>query len=279
MKTTPHLLQQAGVTSREGISAMSDSTGTLVPFNYGEAQVRVVTIDGEPWFVLADLCRVLSLTNPSMVADRIEADALSTAEVTDAIGRKQSARIVSEPGMYEVIFLSRKPEAREFKRWITGTVLPEIRRTGSYGTPAFDPASLSRQEILRLALNAEEERLALETENKVLAPKAEAYDDFLDATGKYGVGAVAKMLGSSQNKLFRDLRNAGVFIAKGPMRNTPYQKYMHHFEVKAHTFDRSNGEQGTSYTTYVQPSGIDFIRRKLGLMSIDPLPMSEAVAS
>lgn len=140
--------------------------------------------------------------------------------------------------------------------------------------PSFDPASLSRQEILRLALNAEEERLALETKNQELTPKAEAYDEFLDATGKYGVGAVAKMLGSSQNKLFRDLRNAGVLIAKGPMRNTPYQKYMHHFEVKAHTYERSSGEQGTSYTTYVQPSGIDFIRRKLGLLAIDPVPAS-----
>ncbi|ODQ97280.1 hypothetical protein BFG51_11460 [Dietzia alimentaria] len=167
----------------------------------------------------------------------------------------------------------RKPETAAAQAYFA------VRTREAETLPAFDPASLSRQEILRLALNAEEERLALEAENKALAPKAEAYDDFLDATGKYGVGAVAKMLGSSQNKLFRDLRNAGVFIAKGPMRNTPYQKYMHHFEVKAHTFERSNGEQGTSYTTYVQPSGIAFIQRKLGLLAIDPLPMSEAVAS
>ncbi len=141
--------------------------------------------------------------------------------------------------------------------------------------PSFDPATLTRQEILRIALNAEEERLALEAENQVLAPKAEAYDSFLDATGKYSVGAVAKMLGTSQNKLFRDLRNAGVFIAKGGMRNTPYQQYLHHFEVIGHEYERSNGEPGCSYTTYVQPSGIDFIRRKLGLPSIDPQPAQQ----
>lgn len=135
---------------------------------------------------------------------------------------------------------------------------------------SFDPATLTRQEILLIALNAETERLALEAENKQLAPKAEAYESFLDTTGKYGVGAVAKMLGTSQNKLYRDLRNAGVLIPKGSMRNTPYQKYMHHFEVRAHEYERSNGEPGCSYTTYVQPSGIDFIRRRLGLPSIDP---------
>ena len=112
----------------------------------------------------------------------------------------------------------------------------------------------------------------------MLAPKAEAYDSFLDATGKYGVGAVAKMLGKSQNWLFRELRNRDVFIAKGSMRNTPYQKYMHHFEVIPHEYERSNGELGCSYTTYVQPSGIDFIRKRLGLPTIDPLPLDGGAA-
>ncbi|WP_241008416.1 phage antirepressor KilAC domain-containing protein [Corynebacterium diphtheriae] len=121
-------------------------------------------------------------------------------------------------------------------------------------------------------MNAETERLALEAKNKELEPKADAYDSFLDATGKYPVGAVAKMLGMGQNKLFRELRNRGVLISKGAMRNTPYQQYMHHFEVKAHEYERSSGEMGCSYTTYVQPSGIDFIRRKLDLPTIDPLP-------
>lgn len=136
-----------------------------------------------------------------------------------------------------------------------------------------DVSAITRLEIAQMLVNAETERLALEAENKALAPKADAYDTFLDTTGKFNVGAVAKMLGTSQNKLFRDLRNAGVLIAKGAMRNTPYQQYMHHFEVKAHEFERSNGELGCSYTTYVQPSGIDFIRRKLALTSIDPQPL------
>lgn len=139
--------------------------------------------------------------------------------------------------------------------------------------PAINGADISRLELIQIALNAETERLALEAENKELAPKAEAFDTFIDATGKYSVGAVAKMLGTSQNKLYRELRNAGVLIAKGSMWNTPYQQYMHHFEVKAHEYERSSGETGCSYTTYVQPSGIDFIRRKLNRTSIDPMPI------
>lgn len=137
--------------------------------------------------------------------------------------------------------------------------------------PTVNGAELTRMELIQIAMNAETERLQLEAKNKELEPKADAYDEFIDATGKYNIGTVAKMFGKGQNWLFRELRNAGVLISKGAMRNTPYQQYMHHFEVKAHTFERSNGEQGVSYTTYVQPSGIQFIQRKLNLSSIDPM--------
>lgn len=106
---------------------------------------------------------------------------------------------------------------------------------------------------------------ALEARAAIDAPKVEAYDAFMDADGTYSIGAVAKMVGLSQNKMFDRLRNEGVLIAKGAMRNTPYQQYMHHFTVKAYDYERSNGDRGTGYTTRVQPSGVDFIRRKLSL--------------
>lgn len=102
-----------------------------------------------------------------------------------------------------------------------------------------------------------------------LTPKAEAYDHFMEADGTYSVGSVAKMLGLSQNKLFDQLRNVGIIIAKGAMRNTPYQNYMHHFSVKAYEFERSDGTRGTSYTTRVQPSGVDFIRKKLNIPTLE----------
>ena len=135
--------------------------------------------------------------------------------------------------------------------------------------PQAPRGELSRLELLQMAMDAEKERLALEEKNRELEPKAEAYDSFMDATGKYSVGAVAQMLGMGQNKLFRELRNRKVFIASGPRRNTPYQSYLHHFEVIAHEFEKKNGETGCSYTTYVQPSGIDFIRKKLNLTNLE----------
>lgn len=131
---------------------------------------------------------------------------------------------------------------------------------------------LSKLEALQMAIESEQARIqeqkareAVETYARELEPKADAYDRFLDADGSYSVGAVAKMLGLSQNKLFDRLRGVGVLIAKGHMRNTPYQKYMHHFAVNAYEFERSDGTRSTSYTTKVLPSGIEFVSRKLGI--------------
>ncbi|MFJ2298108.1 BRO-N domain-containing protein [Oerskovia paurometabola] len=113
-------------------------TTDLTPFDFDGQAVRVVTIDGEPWFVLADLCAVLDIGNPSMVAARIDEVNLSQAEVQNSRGQRRQTFVVSEPGMYEVVIRSDKPDAVRFRRWITSDVLPAIRKTGSYGPGALD---------------------------------------------------------------------------------------------------------------------------------------------
>lgn len=206
---------------------------------------------------------------PRMVAYGFEEGkdyASKNRRVQDSLGREREAtdHIISLDMAKEISMIQRTEKGKQARQYFI-----ECERQAKL--PHIDGNSITRMELIQIAMNAETERLALEAKNKELEPKADAYDEFIDATGKYNIGAVAKMLGKGQNWLFRELRNRGVLIAKGAMRNTPYQQYMHHFEVKAHTFDRSNGEQGVSYTTYVQPSGINFIRKKLGLTSIDPL--------
>lgn len=175
-----------------------------------------------------------------------------------------------EHAMLLMTYMRNTPTIRAFKKNLIKAFVDMEAQLAA--KPTFDPSTLTRADILQIALNAEEERLALEAKNKELSPKAEAYESFIDAEGKYSVGAVAKMLGMGQNKLFRELRNTGVLIAKGHMYNTPYQQYMRHFEVKARTITHSDGRESVKHTTYVQPSGIDFIRKKLGLSTIDPLP-------
>ena len=102
-------------------------------FNSEEfGEIRTVTIDGEPWFCLADICRALELGNVSQVKTRLNQDGVITNEVIDSIGRKQIANFVNEPNMYRLIFQSRKESAERFTDWVTTEILPSIRRTGSY---------------------------------------------------------------------------------------------------------------------------------------------------
>lgn len=109
-----------------------------MPFTYVNTTVRVVVIDGEPWFVLADLCVVLAISNVGNVADRLDQVNIRRADVENARGQMRQTVVVNESGMYEVVIRSDKPEAVAFRRWITGEVLPQIRRTGQYGIPELD---------------------------------------------------------------------------------------------------------------------------------------------
>lgn len=190
---------------------------------------------------------------------------LKNERVQDSLGRERDAigHIISLDMAKEISMIQRTDKGKQARQYF-------IDCEKRANAPQVNGAELTRLELIQIAMNAETERLQLEAKNKELEPKADAYDSFMDTTGKYSVGTVAQMLGMGQNKLFRELRNRKVLIASGSRRNTPYQHYLHHFEVLAHEYEKKNGEQGCSYTTYVQPSGIDFIRKKLGLASIDP---------
>lgn len=101
-------------------------------WNYEGAEVRTVQIDGEPWFVLADICRELEISHVKDTATRIDEDDLGQTEVIDRMGRSQKAWIINESGLYAVILRSDKPQAKPFRKWVTSVVLPSIRKHGSY---------------------------------------------------------------------------------------------------------------------------------------------------
>ena len=97
-------------------------------------QIRVVERDGEPWFVAADVCSVLDLSNPTIAVSRLDEDERAKFN----LGRQGDATIVNEPGLYTLVLGSRKPEAKAFKRWITHEVLSSIRKTGIYSNRESD---------------------------------------------------------------------------------------------------------------------------------------------
>lgn len=121
---------------------------TLQTFDFNEAPVRVLLRDDQPWFVAADVCRVLELTNTSKACDTLEDDEKGLTN-GDTPGGSQQLLVISESGLYALIFKSRKPEAKKFRKWVTADVLPAIRRSGGYSLPVDGIEQLSLLRFVR----------------------------------------------------------------------------------------------------------------------------------
>ncbi|WDH80167.1 phage antirepressor KilAC domain-containing protein [Microbacterium esteraromaticum] len=166
-------------------------------FTYEGTRVRVVVVDGDPWFVLGDLTRVLGLTQ--FRTDRLDGDVIRNHPIADSTGRSQMTNIVSEAGMYEVVIRSDKPEAVAFRRWITHEVVPSIRRTGSYAVPE------TREQLLaRAVIEANTAISEAHQQIEALTPRAEAWDEFADAGTDYAVADAAALLNRAGIQTGRD---------------------------------------------------------------------------
>ena len=178
----------------------------LVPFSFESAPVRIMDRDGHPWFVLADLCRILGLSNPTKAAAALDDDEKMTLTITEGHsgqrGGAQMQVIVCESAMWKLVLRSRKPEAKRITRWMTSVVMPSIRRTGQYGKPApaidvHDPHFMrTLVEQLAEARSEDADRIA------ELEPQAEALRRIADTEGLLCVTDAAKVLDVQPRKLF-----------------------------------------------------------------------------
>lgn len=110
---------------------MTASTA-ITPFVFGgEHVVRVMDRDGQPWWILKDICEVLGIGHVATVGRRLE-DEEKGVVLANTLGGPQEVTVVNEPGLYRVIMRSDKPVARSFQRWVFHEVLPQIRKTGAY---------------------------------------------------------------------------------------------------------------------------------------------------
>lgn len=119
-------------------------------------EVRAQEIQGEPWFVLKDVCDVLGIKNAREAAKRLDEDDVGQTDVVDRAGRMQNMSIINESGLYTTIIRSDKPQAKAFRKWITGEVLPSIRKTGGYQADRPGAAVLPHRWMKRGTILAEE---------------------------------------------------------------------------------------------------------------------------
>lgn len=239
-------------------------------------EIRTAGNADNPMFCLADVARVLGLKTSKLV-QRLSDDVLSKYPISDSLGREQVTNFINEDGLYDVILDSRKPEARQFRKWVTGDVLPSIRKTGGYiATTQEDTPELIMARALQVAqatitkhqqmLEQANERIALqEQEIKQQAPKVKYVDDVLQSVNTYTSTQMAKELELRHaEQLHAILREKGVmFKQSGQWLLTSKYSGKGYTKPRTHQFTRNDGSVGTNTTTVWTEKGRAFLHHIL----------------
>ena len=235
--------------------------------------LRVIEQDGEPWMVGKDVAQALGYSNPrKALADHVDQeDKLQGDGVTirDSIGREQTATLINESGLYSLVLSSKLPGAKRFRRWVTGEVLPSIRKDGGYikTAPGMTDADIMAKAILLAQKTIEGQKAQIAE----MTPKAIFADAVSASSTSILVGDLAKLIRQNgfdigQNRLFDWLRNSGYLIrAKGMSWNMPTQRSMDMglFEVKETSITHSDGHISVNKTVKVTGKGQIYFVNKL----------------
>jgi anti-repressor protein len=236
----------------------------LIQFDFKGNPINVILhLDGEPWFIADEVCEILELSNTSQSVGRLDDDEKLIYTLYMS-GQNREVLLINESGLYSLIMTSRKPKAKEFKKWVTAEVLPSIRKTGSYSinkqpdmrVALSDPATLRS-----MLLSFTEEVIFLKAMIQEQAPKVEFYDAATEAVNCQTVQQTAKTLNIGPNKLFEFLRKERILMNN----NLPYQQFIDakHFCVVNKPYTDRRGEQRISTRTLVTGRGLVLIQKRL----------------
>lgn len=245
--------------------------------------VRTLAINDEPWFVGKDVAVALGYENTAKALrdhvdeeDKKMGERNVTPSIKDSLGREQYPVLINESGLYSLVLSSKLPSAREFKRWITHDVIPDIRQHGAYMTEeAIERAITEPDFLIRLATQLKEERAArqeAEMQIEVQKPKVIFADAVSSSHTSILVGELAKILRGNgieigQRRLFNWLREHGYLIKRqGTDYNMPTQRAMELglFEIKEGSYINGSGVNIITKTPKVTGKGQQyFINRFL----------------
>lgn len=238
---------------------------SIETFNHEQFGIlRTVTDESEPLFVAADVCKALGHTNASMALARLDDDEKAKLNLGLPGG---DTNVVTFPGLLNLVLGSRKPEAREYKRWVTHVVLPSVHRTGGYIAARADetPEQIMARAVLVAQDTIERQKARigeLERDNADMRPKALFADAVAASDGCVLVGQLAKMLRQAgveigQNRLFEWMRENGYLGKSGSNYNVPLQRFVEQglFRVKETAVTHADGHVTLSLTTKVTGKG------------------------
>ena len=236
----------------------------LKNFTFEDQQIRVLTIEGEPWFVGKDVAEVLGYSNSrKAIADHVDSEDKGVTKCY-TLGGTQQIAIINESGLYSLILSSKLPDAKKFKRWVTSEVLPTIRKHGAYMTDSKAAAIVTdKGSLADLLQQAAEQLKRKDIQIEQMKPKALFADAVSTSDTPILVGELAKILHQNgvsmgQNRLFRWLRDNGYLISKkGTSYNMPTQRAMELglFKIKENAITHSDGHVTITKTPKVTGKG------------------------
>lgn len=247
-------------------------------FTFNHTPLRTLTDENEePWFVAKDACDVLGLNNVSQALTRLDNDEKSSIILNDGTPGTPTKAIISESGLYSLTIASRKPEAHEFKRWVTHEVLPSIRKHGIYATETTIDQILANPDFgIRLLTDLKKERarrIEAETQASELEPKAKALDDFTNVPGTLLIREAAKLLSNAGTpigeKQLREwlsqhgwiYRHAGTWTAASERVKAGHLAIA---ESRAHGRHKNGNTFAFAPTVKITRKGLALLHRRLG---------------
>lgn len=234
-------------------------------------KVRVLEIDGAPWWVLRDVCAALDLSSPHKVADRLDEDEKGRSLIP-TLGGGQNMVVVNESGLYVVILRSDKPNAKKFRRWITSEVLPSIRKHGAYITEEILEEAIRSQdfafELFQKLQSEKGKNAALLDKVERLAPKARYCDLVLQCRNAVLASVIAKDYGMTAVAFNRLLHDFGVQYKAGGTWLL-YQRYANQGYTKSKTYYTPGGS-GIVHTQWTQKGRL-FLYETLAAAGVFPL--------
>ena len=242
----------------------------LQSFTYQTNEVRTVQRNGEPWFVLRDVCEVLCIGSPHKVYERLDEDEKGRSQIPTP-GGLQEMSVINESGLYAVILRSDKPEAKPFRKWVTTEVLPSIRKNGGY---IAQQETLSPEELMAKALMFAQQTIAdreariqaqaaeisaLTVDKQIMQPKAEYFDDLVDRNLLTNFTEAAKQIGVKRKALIGFMVDHGYLYRDKKGNLLPYanKKSDGLFDVKQST-NQKTGWAGCQ--TLLTPKGVETFR-------------------
>lgn len=232
-------------------------------------ELRIVDMNGEPWMVGKDVAQALGYQNASKALnDHVDPEDKLNNESLLSLGQR-GGWLINESGLYSLVLSSKLPGAKRFRRWVTGEVLPSIRKDGGYikTAPGMTDADIMAKAILLAQKTIEGQKAQIDE----MTPKALFADAVSASSTSILVGDLAKLIRQNgmdigQNRLFDWLRNNGYLIrAKGMSWNMPTQRSMDMglFEVKETSITHSDGHISVNKTVKVTGKGQIYFVNKL----------------